>query len=441
MSQVLFDSLSNILDSPAKVLSSLPYGKDVAFSGDMLCLLQGFYGPSTNWRCAEQRDALEAVMKLERDVIVALGAGVGKTAIALLPSIYEDGHTIIAVGLKSLMDDWEHRLHILKLPYEKYTGPGPGLGALTGNSNIILVSSDRIHNAHWKESLGLLNQRRPVLRLVFDEAHQFFTDVQFRSKAFSNPFGLRSVPCQLVLMSGSLPLPSLPHLSDIFGLCNPIEFRTPALSRHIIYRFHQPLLPLARKAEAILEYIDTWETGALFHASDRYLVFAAFWEDGKDLADLFGCPFYHGSRKQDPLDDGERNSILMQWRNGDTKHRILVATSALSAGLDYPSVRLGFFVNLPADMITFYQQSHRIARDGHAGSCIVLPKSNTGSQRTSKDSDPKLDILRGVEEMVKFGTQNKSTRCLRFQLSSFMDGKGQECCDAYEPCGVCFDCE
>lgn len=423
----------NFLDSPAKRLGCLPHGKDVAYNGDMLCLLQGFYGPTTNWRCAEQRDALEAVMKLERDVVIALGAGVGKTAVALLPSIYEDGYTVIILGLKSLMDDWEHRLGKLRLPYEKYTGD-----SLVGNSNIILVSCDRVQRAHWKESLGLLNQRHPVLRLVFDEVHQYFTEVEFRTKAFSNPFGLRSLPCQLVLMSGSLPPASLPHISNIFGLRNPIEFRTPALSRHIIYRFHQPLSQLREITKAILGYITTWESGVLFEAMDRYLIFVVYWDDGKELADSLGCPFYHGSRKNDPLSDDQRSVMLKQWRDGQTKHRVLVATSALSAGLDYPSVRLGFFLNRPVDLITLYQQSHRIARDGHTGSCIVIPKPDTGNQKHFKESrDPTLDNLRGVEKMLQFGKQG----CLRYQLSSFLDKEGQQCGPDSEPCGVCHNCE
>lgn len=176
----------------------------------------------------------------------------------------------------------------------------------------------------------------------------------------------------------------------------------------------------------------------MFNPTHRYLVFVTFWEDGQQLAEILGCPFYHGSKKQDQLTDEDRNAILNQWRNGQTKHRVLVATSALSAGLDYPHVRLAFFLNLPIDLITLYQQGHRIARDEHAGSCIILPKSNNGVQwKPSKTPDPNLDRLRGVDEMSKFGPHS----CLRYQLSSFLDGKGQVCCDDYEPCGVCFSCE
>lgn len=424
----------NVIDSPAQILSQLPYGKEVTYTGDMLSLLRGLYGSSSNWECAEQQDALEAVMKLESDIIVAIGAGVGKSAIALLPTIYEDGYTVIVLGLRSLMED---RLQKLALPFERYTGANHG--DLAGNHNLILVSADCIQDAKWKGRLGMLNQQRPVLRIIVDEVHQYLTEVQFRSKAFGTPFGARSVPCQLVLMSSSLPPSSIPHLTDIFGLRNPIVFRTPALSRHIIFRFHELTSQLSPREKVILKYIKTWEAGALANDKDRYLIFVTCWEDGKDLSELLGCPFYHGSKTVGGFSDRERKDMVDGWRNGKTRHGILVATSALlSAGLDYPSVRLAFFVNLPADMITFYQQSHQVACDGHAGSCIVLTKP--GPVRKLKNPDPILDRMRGVKEMMRFGP----TKCLRYQLSNFLNGEGLDCYDIWndhEPCGVCHECK
>ncbi|KAJ3527051.1 hypothetical protein NMY22_g9922 [Coprinellus aureogranulatus] len=115
-------------------------GDPVCASLSMLAQLRKLYGPQASWRSSEQREAVDQVLRVERDVIVALPTGIGKSIIAILPSQVEQGITVIVISLTALVEDWKRRLTSFKIEFEHFEGAeGPDL---VGGANIILVSSD-----------------------------------------------------------------------------------------------------------------------------------------------------------------------------------------------------------------------------------------------------------------------------------------------------------
>jgi superfamily II DNA helicase RecQ len=414
----------------------LPYSTDWEFTNCMEDFLKGLYGKDATWRVPEQRDAVEALLKLESDVIVALGAGVGKTAVAILPSMVEDGYTVITVGLKSLMDDWKYRLTKLNVPHEVYTGQGD----LVGTTNLILVTVNRARQETWKTRLNKLQERRPVLRVVVDEGHQFFTDVDFRKTAFSHAFGLRSVSCQLVVMSASLPPPSIPYICESFGLCNPAIFRSPAVSRAISFRINSKPT-IATRLQALQTFVYRCRMQHILGLEDRILVFVSYMDDGHHAAKELKCGFYHGSKGKEALTDQDRSQLLDNWRNTaqDGGNMYLVATPSLSSGFDYAHVRIVFFLNLPSTMVLFYQQAHRAGRDGKDAICMVLD-SKLPAQKLGE-----MDKLGGAEAMVVLDRTVEGKKvCIRFQVSQVLDSLGKTCDelgDGYAKCDRCLDCK
>lgn len=138
--------------SPSVFLTDSPPPKALP-EKDMLGYLRQMYGESADWREPAQYEAVKVLMALERDVIVALRTGAGKSAIALLPSFVEQGITVIIAPLISLQEDWVRRLDRLKIPYEQYQGTqGP---PLRGTAKIILVSSDIAKTPAWDEQIAL----------------------------------------------------------------------------------------------------------------------------------------------------------------------------------------------------------------------------------------------------------------------------------------------
>jgi Helicase conserved C-terminal domain len=60
---------------------------------------------------------------------------------------------------------------------------------------------------------------------------------------------------------------------------------------------------------------------------------------GEELVDHLGCHFYHANMS-------DRDTVLTAWHRG-TGFPMVVATSALSAGVDYASVRLILHLDTP----------------------------------------------------------------------------------------------
>jgi len=120
-------SSQHLSNKSASLISQQPISVDVtplhsqstkSNQQDMWFYLQRLYGPEAQWKIQEQRDAIEALLKLQGDVAIALPTGIGKTAIAIIPSFVESGYTIIILPLIALKEDWIWKLTELNVPFE-----------------------------------------------------------------------------------------------------------------------------------------------------------------------------------------------------------------------------------------------------------------------------------------------------------------------------------
>ncbi|KAJ7105805.1 hypothetical protein C8R44DRAFT_942367 [Mycena epipterygia] len=215
-------------ESPQELIASAAppdEATDPAAQKDLLVYLRQLYGPNADWKDAQQYRAVRALLALDRDIIVAMRTGGGKSAVAILPSMVEQGYTVIIVPLIALMEDWCRRLDELHVGYERFLG-SKGPATLSGKHNLILVSSDVATGSRWRKAITQLNSGgRPVLRYVVDEVQYYFTDNGFRGP-LGDPFKLRQFPCQIVLMSGTIPEAAEKFLIKAFELSHPKRFST-----------------------------------------------------------------------------------------------------------------------------------------------------------------------------------------------------------------------
>ena len=244
----------------------------------LLSQLRRLYGPDAQWTCKQQREAVKALVTLDKDVILALRTGIGKTAVAIIPSMVENGYTVIVVPLIALMEDWKRRLTEKNIAFEHFKGRETS--ELQGSSNIILVSSDVAKYDHWKKCITQLDRQRPVLRMIIDEAHYYFTDVEFRSHAMANSFTLRHLPMQMVLMSGTIPPQAEAYLKEQFILRDPIVIRTWSVRMEIEYIRTENVKDLSSMIEKFQSSLEAYKRIEGWNAHDRYLVFTPFMEDG-----------------------------------------------------------------------------------------------------------------------------------------------------------------
>jgi bloom syndrome protein len=135
--------------------------EDATEPKDLLDSLKELYGPDASWKDKLQYDGVEALLALERDVILAAKTGGGKTLMPVLATCIKNVYTVIVLPLKSLMDNWETRLQGFGIPYEWWMGAERPY--LDGCHNLILVSSDMAKKGTFKKVISELNAKRPWL--------------------------------------------------------------------------------------------------------------------------------------------------------------------------------------------------------------------------------------------------------------------------------------
>ncbi|KAF8126882.1 hypothetical protein K438DRAFT_1790273 [Mycena galopus ATCC 62051] len=379
---------------------------------DLLQCLKRLYGPTAHWKSVEQLAAVKALLSLETDVIIRLPTGAGKTAAAVLPTMVEHGVTVIILPLIALIEDWERRLKGLGIRYERFAGRGNI--ELKGDSNIILVTSDMAKRPAWKTAISALNERRPVLRTIVDEAQYYAMDYNFREDALDNAFQLRILPHQIALMSATIPDAMEKYLVDQFELtnyqCISASIHRPELQL-VIEDLGQDRCDLLSTVRRIIAE-ETSSDSFLASSKNRFIIYVTTIEDGEYLKKELGLPFYHAHSTQHPISDHDRQHIYGGWVDG--VYIGFIATNSMGAGNDYQSLTLE------------EQQAGRAGRDGqHATNYLVCMG---GGWRPSKSTEhPKYGDIPGRQalyDLIHKTHPNHPQSCYQHQITGFFDGEG-----------------
>jgi hypothetical protein len=139
------------------------------------------------------------------------------------------------------------------------------------------------------------------------------------------------------------------------------------------------------------------------------------------LADALNCLHYHA----DVVDRAER---LEAW---EAEGGLIVATSALGTGVDYPGIVFVLHVGMPWSMIDFAQESGRGGRNGEVVDSVVLVEHGEVERMLAQKG---ADV--DVQAVGAFVT---STGCRRWLMSAYMDRSGVSCGDLEESAG-CDQC-
>ncbi|KAI4294511.1 hypothetical protein K525DRAFT_274260, partial [Schizophyllum commune Loenen D] len=167
--------------------------------------------PSAVWKCEEQWAGIAALATLAGDVIVAARTAAGKSLIAIVPTYFEQGVTVILVPLRALLRDWIRRFKEMRIEFEHYTG---GDSHISGDKRIILLSVDVARFSGWRDTLLRLQERGVlILRIIVDEAQLVLTSSDFR-KSLRDMHEVRCVNAPVVLFTANCPPDALPFYVD-----------------------------------------------------------------------------------------------------------------------------------------------------------------------------------------------------------------------------------
>ena len=318
-----------------------------------------------------QREACEAALA-DRDVLVVMPTGSGKSLCYQLPALLRDDLTIVVSPLVALMQDQVEALHARGLGdlvalVNAQQDPGANADALrraaTGELRLLYVAPERF------ASLGFLEriQQASVGLFVVDEAHcvsQWGHD--FRPDYFRLADAARSLGAKALVASTATATPRV--ASDVaarLGLRNPLRVATGFDRPNISFAVARPaphekrgLVAEALRAPDALP--------AIVYAGTR----AGAEELASDLAAALGeeaLPYHAG------IERGARAEAQRRFLADEV--RIICATNAFGMGVDKPNVRTVVHASVPASLEAYYQEAGRAGRDGEPARALLLAEN------------------------------------------------------------------
>lgn len=386
--------------------------------------LRCLFGPHASFRTQAQQDCLNIIAQSGPEAIIILPTGAGKTIVFLVPTLLPGAQvTVVIIPLIALKHDLLRRCKewgIEPLCYRPESWHEDRLHAVP---SLVLIDIDLAVSERARSFLRALYANNRLDRIVLDEAHLLLTASHYREK-LGLLGALRSIPCPFVCMTATLPPSAEVELKRLLAMTQPQMLRASSDRPNLEYQV-KPLDPglgpsqisqeelLVREAINICtQDIKQWEQEAQDRTSTaRGLCYVRQIALGQRIAKALQCPIYHAG-----LTLPVRQRTLTAWSEGDS-NPFLVATSALSAGLDYPAVRRVLHIGPPAGLVDYAQESGRAGRDGlHAKCTIILAPRWTVNWDTKYVSDFLTEDTRQMAQYLRLSS------CLRRHLTAYIDG-------------------
>jgi ATP-dependent DNA helicase RecQ len=318
-----------------------------------------------------QREACEAALA-DRDVMVVMPTGSGKSLCYQLPALLRDDLTVVVSPLVALMQDQVEalaarglgeRVALVNAQQDGGSNADALRRAVAGELKLLYVAPERF------AAIGFLDGMRDadVGLFVVDEAHcvsQWGHD--FRPDYFRLADAARMLGAAAIVASTATATPRV--ASDVvrrLALRDPLRVATGFDRPNISFAVARPgghekraLLAEALRAEDALP--------AIVYAGTR----AGAEEIAGGLTTALGeeAVAYHAG-----LDRARRAEVQRRFLADDV--RVICATNAFGMGVDKPNVRTVVHASVPSSLEAYYQEAGRAGRDGAPARALLLAEN------------------------------------------------------------------
>ncbi|KAF7528423.1 hypothetical protein G7054_g10148 [Neopestalotiopsis clavispora] len=347
--------------------------------------------------------------KLPKHICYLSATGSGKSLTFLLPAYFMPSIvTVVVVPFVSMQNDLARRCRDFDIPFVEWRSSDDS----KNDGTVVFVTPEGFVNPRFGDQLHEWTSLGRMPRLVIDECHLAMHTIHdsFRPKYARIAEQIEKHGLPVLLLSATIPQWDRAPIMKFYGV--PLDrlsiVQTPVDNPNIHHAVFcgQELPPVSsqstpsgspsiqappsiwRTVAVVLEFVNQYEadsksTGDI--AMHHFMVFTKTIEDAQAIHKCIPHSFIYFGRDYPGGNDG-RHKALARWI---CKGGIMVATSALSHGLDISTVKAVFTHGVPEDLTTYMQQAGRTGRNGKIGySVIVAPpltKSITQSMRVGAE--------------------------------------------------------
>lgn len=383
--------------------------------------LRELYGPRSTWRSAKQREAMEAILKLEgqSSLVVVLPTGAGKSVLFMVPAVMEGGGiNIVVVPFTALADDLVSRARMLGIRCSYYQSSEfyqhekqPSVGRL------IIVSADVASKGGFLSYADGIRARGLLGRIFIDEGHTIITDVNYR-RELGELGGLHRLGCPIILLTATLPVSLEVWMREAMMVEDAAILRDETSKLNCQYTVEL----VERKQGAINARVIQLarEIGKSMISGQKGVIYCVSKEDSRILAEELGCDFYNSD-----VDVAARKEVLDRWvGQGLEGSRWITATTGLGTGVDIGGITAVIHAGQPYGLIDLVQQTGRGAR--REGEVVQSTVVHDGRKPWIRSSDDCVAVGNKTEMGLFLSTES----CRRTILMGFFDGiHGKTCRD------------
>ncbi len=378
-----------------------------------------------------QREIIVEALE-NRDLLVIMPTGGGKSLCFQLPALMKDGLTVVVSPLIALMQDQVDGLRKNGIPatfLNSSVSPHKvrmrEQAILAGKIKLLYVAPERLLSERFLPLLDLVHHQIGISAFAIDEAHcvsewghdfrpEYRQMISLRQRYPNVPiWGLTATATERVRAD----------IIKQLGLNQP-SVHIASFNRQNLY---YEVRPKKKNSYAeLLELIrENEDSGIIYCLTRKKVEELAFKLQHDNIAAL---PYHAG------LSDIERSENQTKFIRDDA--RIIVATIAFGMGINKPDVRFVVHFDISRNLESYYQESGRAGRDSELSKCLLFLSY----------SDVKT-----IEWLIEQKTDEQEQKIAKHQLRQMIDyAEGTDCRRAIQlsyfgerfsgNCGNCDNC-